>query len=264
MRCLCSLLTEVCDEIIYWLLIILSFLNLKCLRPLFIMLAFYVSFMGVSYFWNLFLMTMCWRISISRYWADFTFFWWKFLAVLKTLVWCLLLRSGLNIFVLQARNEFTHSFGFWFWISFLNCNLLPFELFFLFIVFCILILFWIWLSIWFLMVVLMHSWVVSDDLLFYAISFVWRCFDHLFRFYCWFQNDFFPKVSLLPHDDLDPTLSCDDTFIWIFELPQILFLVWLKFYVLVARSVLEVLFLCLQIYLFYCRHVLLWGASVHF
>ena len=75
-------LTEICD-IIYWLLIILSFLNLKCLRPLFIMLAFYVSFMGVSYFWNLFLMK-CWRISVSRYWADFTFFWWKFLAVLKS------------------------------------------------------------------------------------------------------------------------------------------------------------------------------------
>ena len=121
-------LTEISD-IIYWLLIILSFLNLKCLRPLFIMLAFYVSFMGVSYFWNLFLMTMCWRISVSRYWADFTFFWWKFLAVLKTLVWCLLLRSGLNIFLLPARNEITHCFGFWFLISFLKCNLLTFEVF---------------------------------------------------------------------------------------------------------------------------------------
>ena len=58
-----QLLTEVCDEIIYWLLIILSFLNLKCLRPLFVF-AFFVSFMGVSYFWNLFLMTKCWRFSL--------------------------------------------------------------------------------------------------------------------------------------------------------------------------------------------------------
>ena len=29
---------------------------------------------------------------------------------------------------------------------------------------------------------------------------------------------FFPKVYV-PHDDLDPTLSRDDTFIWTFELP---------------------------------------------
>ena len=40
-------LTEVCDEIIYWRLIILIFLNLNCLRSLFILLAFYISFMGV-------------------------------------------------------------------------------------------------------------------------------------------------------------------------------------------------------------------------
>ena len=76
-------LTQNCDTI-YWLLIILSFLNLKCLRPLFIMLAFYVSFMGVSYFWNLFLMTKCWRISVSRFRADFTSFWWKLMAMLKS------------------------------------------------------------------------------------------------------------------------------------------------------------------------------------
>ena len=155
---------------------------------------------------------------------------------------------ALKFFVIPARNEFTHCPGFWFLISFLKCKLHPSELlFFLFLIFCILILFWIWHSICFLMVVLMHSWVLSDDLLLYAISFVWRCFDHLFRFSCWFQNDyFFRKVLLVPPDDLDPTLSCDENFISIFELPQILFLVWLKFYVLVVRSVLEVLFLCLQ------------------
>ena len=44
-----------------------------------------------------------------------------------------------------------------------------------------------WHSLCLLMVVLMYSWVVSDDLLRYAVSFVWRCFDHLFRFNCCFQ-----------------------------------------------------------------------------
>ena len=29
----------------------------------------------------------------------------------------------------------------------------------------------------------------------------------------------FSKVLLVPHFDLDPTLSHDHTFIWIFELP---------------------------------------------
>ena len=61
----------------------------------------------------------------------------------KVLVWCLLLRSGVNIFVLRARNKFTQSFGFWFLISFLKCNLLRSEVFiFLFLIFCFLISFW--------------------------------------------------------------------------------------------------------------------------
>ena len=50
-----------------------------------------------------------------------------------------------------------------------------------------------WHSLCFLMVVWMHSWILSDDLLLYAISFVWGCFDHLFGFNCWFQMIIFSK-----------------------------------------------------------------------
>ena len=136
-------LSEICDEILYWLLIILSFLNLNCLLSLFILIVFYVSFMGVSYFWNLFLMKKGWRISVSRLWADFTFFWWKLLAVPKSFGLMLIVEVWPYYFFLQASTEFTHSFGFEFLISFLRCNLVPSEVFiFLFRIFCILVSFW--------------------------------------------------------------------------------------------------------------------------
>ena len=98
---------------------------------------------GFFYYWNLFLMMKCWRISVSRFWADFASFWRTFLACFNVIVWCLLLRSGLNFFVLQASTGFTHSFGFGFLISFLKWNLVPSEVFiFLFLIFCIFVSFW--------------------------------------------------------------------------------------------------------------------------
>ena len=102
-------------------------------------------------------------------------------------------------------------------------------------------------SFCFLMVNLMLSWVVAHD--FFALCdkfLVWCCFDFLFGISCWFKMIFLPKVLLDPHDDLDQTLSHDDTFIWFFfALFLSLYFVWLKFYVLVARSVRKFCF-CLQ------------------
>ena len=112
-------------------------------RSLFILLAFYVSFMGVSYFWNLFRMTKGWRISVSRLWADFTFFWWKLLAVPISFGLMFIVEVWPSYFFLHASTEFTHSFGFGFLISFLKCNLVPAKvLIFLFLIFCILVAFW--------------------------------------------------------------------------------------------------------------------------
>ena len=137
----------------------------------------------------------------------------------NVIVWYLLLRSGLNFSVLHASTEFTHSFAFGFLISFLMWNLVSSEVFiFLFLIFCIFVSFWCDI----------HFACGSDAQLvcvrlFFALCnklLVWRCFDNLFRFDCLFQIIvFFAKVILVPHDELDPTLSRDNTFIWIFELP---------------------------------------------
>ena len=65
----------------------------------------------------------------------------------------------------------------------------------------------------------MHIWAVSDDFLLYAISFycdvVLMIYLDIIAGFKWL----FSKVLLVPHFDLDPTLSRDHTFIWIFESP---------------------------------------------
>ena len=93
------------------------------------------------------------------------------------LVWCLLLRSGLNISVLQASTEFNHSFGFL--ISFLK---------------------------W---VVAHDFFVLCDKFLVWYWAFLWELIAYLNWLY-------YPKDLLVRHDRLVATLSRDDTFIRIF------------------------------------------------
>ena len=128
----------------------------------------------------------------------------------KVLVWCLFLRSGLEIFLLRASANLSHSFQFLI-LGQISKFVLPSEvsnvLIFLFRIFCILILFSYAIHV----VVLMQSWGVAHD--FFALCdklFVWCCFDHLFRFNCSIKMIIFLNVPLVPHDDLDQTLSRDD------------------------------------------------------
>ena len=123
-----------------------------------------------------------------------------------------------------------------------------------------------WHSLCFLMVVLMHSWVVSDDLLLYAISFVWRCFDHLFRFRCWFPliifSESFTSSSWWFRSNVEPW--------WHFHLnlwiTLILFLLGL---IEILRFSCQIcfrssLFVFAKSISFNCNHVLHWGVSVLF
>ena len=122
----------------------------------------------------------------------------------------------------------------------------------------------IWHSLYFLRVVFMHSWVLSDEFLLYAISFVWRCFDHLFRFNCWFQMIFsesFTSVSFWFRSNVEPW--------WHFHLN-----LWVTLNSF--PGLIEILRFSCQLFFgssisvfaksisFYCKHVLHWGASVHF
>ena len=150
----------------------------------------------------------------------------------KNLVWNLFLRAGLEIFVLLASANCTQSFGLLVFNQILKCYFAPCEvsnvLIFLFLLFCIWIL--ICHSFCFLMVAMIRSWVLAHD--FFAFCdklLVWCCFDFLFRFNCLFKLIVFFVQKIFPHDHLDPTLSRDDTFIWIiFALFCIFYLVWLK------------------------------------
>ena len=120
-------------------------------------------------------------------------------------------------------------------------------------------------SFCFLMVILMLSWVLVHD--FFALCdklLVWCCFDFLFGISCLFKLIIFlPKVLLERHDDLDQTLSHDDTFIWFFFcviLKSLLCLIEILRFC--CQICLGVLFLFAKTISFYFKHVLHWDGFV--